>query len=269
MKPILFLFLLILASACKSDKATPAEPGLQVLEAPTPSTEKRALPESLTAVLKAHGGLDRWKKQRTLVYEIPKGDLIETHTIDLWNRWDRIDAGAYSMGNDGKGTWLFDPETTYQGNPDFYHNLMFYFYAMPFVLADPGIIYSETPALEFEGVAYPGIRIAYESEVGTSPEDEYFLHYNPDSGTMAWLGYTVTYGKEGPSDDIHWIRYDDWAEVNGLLLPRSTSWYTYEGRQIKALRSTVRFRDIRISEDPTDPTFFLKPESLSYYSPEP
>ena len=53
---------------------------------------------------------------------------------------------------------------------------MFYFYAMPFILADDGIIYEDVAALKFEGKSYPGIKISYESGVGESPEDEYILY---------------------------------------------------------------------------------------------
>lgn len=269
MKYTLIILLVTLFMACKQDKTAQPSPEKEVMQEQAPQAGIHGLPEALTAILEAHGGLDKWKRQRTLIYEMPKGDVTETHTIDLWNRWDRIDAGAYSMGNDGQGTWLQDPGSAYTGNPDFYHNLMFYFYAMPFVLADPGIVYSEAPDLEFQGVAYPGIRIAYESGVGTSPEDEYFLHYDPQTRRMAWLGYTVTYGKGEPSDNIKWIRYDDWTPVNGLVLPRSISWYAYEGREIGELRNTVPFQAIRISETATPAAFFAKPESLSYYNPKP
>ena len=67
----------------------------------------------------------------------------------------------YSIGFDGKDVWKLDPKDTYKGDAVFYHNLFFYFYAMPFIVADNGIIYSETPNLEFDGVSYPGVRISY------------------------------------------------------------------------------------------------------------
>ena len=264
-----FLLSTLLLAACKSDKnAEPQSDGTRQ-EVNTREVKTDPLPEALTEILNAHGGLDQWNKQRTLSYKLPKGDITETHTIDLWNRWDRIEAGQYSMGYDGKGTWLQNPEAAYEGNPEFYHNLFFYFYAMPFVLADPGIVYSEAPDLEFDGKTYPGIRIAYENEVGTSPEDEYYLHYDPASGQMAWLGYTVTYGTGASSDDIHWIRYDDWDYLNDLLLPQSISWYNYEGRNIKDLRNTMEFKDIRISEEATDRGFFAKPDTLTYFQARP
>ncbi len=265
MKYPVLLLVVALFFSCKPEKKARTDSEPKVTQVQAPEEKSDPLPKKILKVLESHGGLDRWKKQRTLAYDLKKGAITETHTIDLWNRWDLIDAGVYRMGNDGTGTWLDNPEAAYEGNPDFYHNLMFYFYAMPFVLADPGILYSEAPAIEFEGVTYPGIRIAYEGGVGTSPEDEYFLHYEPESHRMAWLGYTVTYGSDGPSENVKWIRYDDWKTTGGLLLPSSISWYTYEGRDIKELRSTVDFENIRISQEAKDPEFFSKPESVPYY----
>ena len=66
-------------------------------------------------------------------------------------------------------------KTAYEGNPKFYYNLMFYFYAMPFILADDGIKYTDAEPLVFEGKSYPGIKISYEAGVGESPEDEYVI----------------------------------------------------------------------------------------------
>lgn len=225
-------------------------------------------PEALNRVFKAHGGLDAWKAQRTLTYVMPKETLSETHTIDLKTREDRIDTDAYSIGFDGERTWILDPDGTYDGNPEFYHNLMFYFYAMPFVLADPGINYGSAPDLEFEGKAYPGIRISYGEGVGITPEDEYYLHYDPDTGQMAWLGYTVTYRTGEPSDNVKWIRYDNWQPVEGVLLPASISWYDYKGRQIGDRRNTVPFEQVSLEETARPDGFYQKPEGAEFFKKE-
>ncbi len=265
--PVILLFVLLSALSCKSESrnATPDEPNSSV--GPPLAGAGKNYPAELSTVFKAHGGLDAWKSKRTLIYDIPKGSVTETHTIDLQHRLDRIDTEAFSMGYDGKGTWILDPKGAYEGNPEFYHNLMFYFYAMPFVLADPGIQYTKTPDLEFEGKSYPGLRISYGDGVGTSPEDEYFIHYDRETGRMEWLGYTVTYHSGQKSDNVKWIRYDDWDSFDGLILPRSISWYNYQGRTIEDLRNTVRFENIRISELQTDPERFRMPEKASYFKP--
>ena len=216
-------------------------------------------PEMLLKVFDAHGGIDSWKKMKNLVYEIPKSDFSEVHTINLYSRKDRVDTPAYSMGYDGNDVWLLDPDSKYSGDPVFYHNLMFYFYAMPFVLADKGIVYTETEALEFEGKLYPGIGIGYEQNIGTTPKDEYYIHFDPESYQMTWLGYTVTYRTGQKSDTVKWIRYDNWQEIEGVILPSSITWHEFEGRTIKEARSTVVFDNVVLSTTAKEAAFFEKP----------
>lgn len=223
-------------------------------------------PEALQKIFKTHGGLKVWREQKTLQYVIPKPDNPETHIIDLHSRKDRIETPNYDMGFDGNRPWILNKTKEYQGNVEFYHNLMFYFYAMPFVLADDGIYYGEAKPLEFEGKRYPGIRISYGADVGTSPKDEYFVHYDPETYQMQWLGYTVTYRTQEKSDNIKWIRYNDWGNYAGLNLPTSISWYNYEGMDIKDLRNTVPFEGILLSTESQPDGFYEKPEEAEFYS---
>lgn len=254
------LLLLLFVIGCKQQpKMAIEEP---IAEAET--EEMPSFPKELESIFQAHGGLELWRKQQTLEFTIPKGENPETHVIDLWSRNEKISTPKYTMGFDGK-TWLTDTEDTYKGNPEFYHNLMFYFYAMPFVLADDGINYDVTEQLQFDGKNYPGIQISYNDGVGTSPKDEYYLHYDPETYEMVWLGYTVTYRTGEDSDTIKWIRYNDWATFDGLVLPRSISWYNYEGREIKDLRNTVTFENVGLSEESNPASFYSKPENGKYW----
>ncbi|NJB72287.1 hypothetical protein GGR42_002778 [Saonia flava] len=217
-------------------------------------------PDKLIKVFKSHGGLQKWKEKRTLSFDIDKPENPETHIVDLFSRKDKIETRNYTMGFDGGQVWLLDGKESYKGDPVFYHNLMFYFYAMPFVLADKGIVYGETENLSFEGREYPGISISYSQGIGTSYKDEYFIHYNPDTYQMEWLGYTVTYRTGEKSDNIKWIRYNDWLRVDGVELPKSITWYKYEGKNIKEAVNTVSFENVSLSVDKMPVHFYEKPE---------
>ena len=172
------LFLLLLSSCENSSDQ---------IASSAPSTSENKFPEALQKVFAKHGGLGIWESMNTLSYEIEKERGNEKQIIDTKDRRERIEGANFITGFDGKDIWL-EADTSYKGNAIFYHNLMFYFYAMPFVIADDGINYSETEPLEFEGKNYPGIRISYDAGVGVSPEDEYFVHYDPETHQMAWLG---------------------------------------------------------------------------------
>ena len=258
---IIFFALLVLVISCKEgSRITESEPTTK-----TKIQAENPYPETLQRIFEAHGGLGLWKKQRTLTYMIPKTENPEIHITDLYSRMDKIETPNYDMGFDGNRPWLLNKEKAYEGNVEFYHNLMFYFYAMPFVLADDGIRYDEAEALDFEGKSYPGIQITYGADVGTSPKDEYYIHYHPETGEMAWLGYTVTYRTGEDSDNIKWIRYDDWGTFNGLKLPNTISWYNYEGRDIKDLRNTVKFEGVNVSTEAKPKGFYNKPEAGEYF----
>ena len=219
-------------------------------------------PESLNKVFDNHGSLATWKKMNTLSYEIVKEEGNEKQTIDLSSRSEVIAGVNFKSGYDGNEYWV-EADTTYKGNPKFYTNLMFYFYAMPFVLADEGIIYTPADTLNFEGVDYPGYRISYGESVGISPGDEYFIHYDSKTNEMAWLGYTVTYFSGEPSKKISWIRYNDWKKFNDLKLPNSLTWYKVEEGKITEPRNTRNFEKVSITELENKPSVYSKTEGAT------
>lgn len=258
MKKTTILLTVLTILACKqSPKSEEKEPQVTMQG----KMDQHAFPEALSKVFDAHGGLEPWKKQRTLSYVLPNPELPETHTIDLWSRKDRVDTDQFSLGFDGVQVWLLDSQKNYKGDAAFYHNLMFYFHAMPFVLADDGIVYTAAEDLEFEGKSYPGLKIGYENGVGASSKDEYFIHYDPETHQMAWLGYTVTYMSGENSDNFRWIRYHDWQPVNGMLLPKAITWYNYEGRTLLDARDTLIFENVMLSKEPKTDGFYDKPQA--------
>lgn len=253
------LILLVLFFSCKEkSKEVPSEvtamPEVQV------SSEANKYPEALNKVFDAHGGLQNWRSKRTLEFEIPKPEARERHTVDLYSRKDKIALPEATLGYDGENLWLLDEAKTYKGNVALYHNLMFYFYAMPYVFADNDINYKKAEDLVFKGKTYPGVHISYNDGVGASSKDEYYLHYDPETYQMAWLGYTFTYGTDEPSDDVRWIRYEDWMSVSDLVLPKAITWYVYEGRVMRAPKRTVSFENVTVSEIAKPDGFFKKPE---------
>ena len=259
MRKIVFLVAFISVLACKEHVKIEAKEELQIKQI----TTVKEFPKELMKIFDAHGGLNSWKSQRTLRYNLPKPDAIETHVIDLISRKDKITTSNFSMGFDGNDVWLLDANEDYQGDPIFYHNLMFYFYAMPFVFADDGIQYDTTTNLEYKGVSYPGIQISYDNGVGTSPKDDYYIHYHPETYQMQWLGYTVTYKSGEASNNVKWIRYNEWEDVNGIILPKAITWHNYEGKEIKEERSTVAFENRTLSKERMASNFFQKPNGAT------
>ncbi|GAA0878527.1 hypothetical protein GCM10009119_14950 [Algoriphagus jejuensis] len=215
-------------------------------------------PEELVKVLNAHGGLEKWDEMKTLQYTIPKEGADEVHTIDLHSRMDRVESPAYAIGFDGTAAWSKDKAEEYKGDPAFRHDLMFYFYAMPFVLADEGINYRTTEPLVYEGTSYPGIEITFNGGVGSSPSDVYILYYDPSDYKMAWLGYKATFGKELKPGPPSVIKYDQWTDVSGVTLPTSIAWQKIEEGEIVGERNRVDFTGITLTKESKPSSFYSK-----------
>jgi hypothetical protein len=214
-------------------------------------------PDPISKVFDAHGGIDIWNRFNGMYYEIEKPVFNERHTINLKSRKSVINAEHFMLGFDGTGVWLKEIDSvTFKKNPRFSYNLMFYFYAMPFILGDDGINYSKAPSLQWEGIDYPGILISYEAGIGESPEDEYILYYHPVSYEMTWLAYTVTYFSNEKSKEFHFIKYNDWQTVEGVYLPQTLQWYNYENNQPTKLRNTVRFVNVKLTDHIPDDQIF-------------
>lgn len=265
MKKILFsLLAATLLIACKNEpkQSTETEQETTAVQ----EIDLSAYPAALQEVFAAHGGLGTWNEMQSLTFTMPNDAGDEVHTTDLKSRDILIETDNYQIGAENSKVWLAQDSTYYpKERARFYHNLMFYFYAMPFILADDGIIYSEAPALEKDGVTYPGIKIGYESNVGDSPDDEYVLYYHPETKKMEWLSYTVTYGKDSKSTNFKFIKYNKWQEVDGVMLPEELTWYNAEGGSPTTARGAPRvFTRVDMDSADMGTSFYSKPQNGIY-----
>jgi len=245
---------------CKQQ--TKSQEETTVPEAPQESiVEDRSknFPKEIAAVFAAHGGIQAFDKMNTLIFELEKEDGNEKHTTDLKTRHARIETNKFSLGFDGKEAWLKQEDSTsFKGDPRFYHNLMFYFYAMPFVLGDDGITYEKAEELKVGEVSYPGYKISYGDGVGDSPKDNYFIYYDKDSSKMKYLGYTVTFFSKEVSEKVSLIEYSDWNDVNGLLLPKTLKWRDYKDGVVGEVKSERNFVNASASQEKSSASLFKK-----------
>jgi hypothetical protein len=220
--------------------------------------KKEHFPTALGKVFEKHGGIEKWRKANTLSFN--KGE--EAHTVDLHSRKTVVHSPKYSLGFNGKDIWISKQDSTaFKGNPAFYYNLYFYFYAMPFVLADEGIMYEETTPLVFENKEYPGVKISYQTNVGSSPEDNYFIYYNPETYQMEWLRYSATFFSKKKANSFNVIRYNDWTTVDGFVLPKSLTWYQKNDKGWPTIPrgAAVEFTLPIVREAKLQDSFFEKP----------
>ena len=217
-------------------------------------------PDKLNSMFAAHGTYEYWDTMNQLSFDLlKKGGTTETHLVDLKSRKTLISSSKFTIGFDGDEVWMNAEGKFPIERARFYHNLYFYFYAMPFVLGDPGIMYTKVKNLSFENQEYSGYKITYGSAIGDSPDDNYFVYYDKKSQQMAWLGYTVTYGDDKPSTEIHYIKYSNWQKVNGLLLPKKLQWYDSENNLPVTPSNSANFENISVSDKMIEASRFSKP----------
>lgn len=259
-----YTFLLLLAISmfsCKNE-AKKATVNPEIISEKTVTTPAKNYPEALVKVFDAHGGLDTWNSMQSLAYtQIKEGGDVSTIT-NLKNRNIVVDMPDHTIGSNGSDVWLNSKnDKAFKGKPRFFYNLMFYFYAMPFVLADDGIIYGDADPLTFEGVTFPGIKISYQNGVGESSGDDYVLYYNPETYKMEWLGYTVTFFSNEKSSELHFRRYTAWQNVNGLELTEAMVGYKSEKNVPTEAGREDKFANVKISNEAPDSNLFEVPET--------
>lgn len=251
MKKLTYLAIFAMAIACQpTSQKESAETEAPAYEAPAHHTA------SLTKVFDAHGGYEQWSKMKSLSYL--KGE--ESTITNLQNRKIRLESPKQTIGFDGQEVWV-TPDSVETGRARFYHNLFFYFYAMPFVVGDPGAFYEDVEPMDLNGKTYNGIKVSYGENVGDAPDDNYIIWYDQETGKMEWLMYTVTYRSGEPSDRFSLIKYGDWAEFSGLVLPTSMQWFQYDGESVGDPRGEATvFQNIEISTEAPDENLFVMPE---------
>ena len=242
---------------CTSSTSEQDVPSSLVNEKETKSTDKQ-YPKALDYVFKAHGGINVWNGYKTLSYDMVKADKLEHQIVDLESRKVRIEQEKFTIGFNGQDVWVTQKDTnTFAGDARFYHNLYFYFFAMPFVLGDDGIVYDEVSPLEVDGATYPGIKISYNDGVGDSSKDNYFLYYNPKTYQAEWLGYTVTYFDGKPSQEIHYLNFEQWKNVQEIRLPEVLTWYKIDATTgEKTSRGSMRFENVKLNKESKEVQFY-------------
>ncbi|SEL85295.1 hypothetical protein SAMN04487910_3480 [Aquimarina amphilecti] len=259
-KIILSTLVLSVLFSCKETPKTEKEVIVEEKEEVAIVDRSKDFPTDIASVFKAHGGIQSFDEKNSLVFELANPEGNEKHTTDLKTRHARIETDKFQLGFDGKEAWIEQDSTYFKGNPRFYHNLMFYFYAMPFVLGDDGISYDKVEDLKVGETSYPGYKISYGEAIGDSPKDNYFVYYDNESYRMKYLGYTVTYFSKESSEKISLIEYSDWNDVDGLLLPKTLKWREYQDGVVGEVKSERNFVNASASSEKMDFTIFSKPK---------
>ncbi len=223
---------------------------------------KKSPPASLEAVLEAHGGLNTWNKYHQVEYDLyVNGEFVDHQLIDLKTRKVRITNEQYTIGFDGKEVWVTPDKSAYSGNSArFYHNLQFYFFGIPFVLADPGTHHEMLEPRVFKDDTYQVVKTSFGSNVGDAPEDYYLTYAGPETHKLKLLLYTVTYFSGEAKEKFNARSFDALQEVDGLLVPAKMTSYQWKNGALGEKRKETEFRNVRFSKQAPDQSLFAMPE---------
>jgi len=250
MKNLIVLFALVLLIGCQPNQSAESSK-----ETSTQAPETSHHSENISKIFEAHGGFDKWATMKQLSYM--KGG--ESTVTNLVNRKIRLESEKQTIGFDGEKVWVA-PDTVDASRSRFYHNLYFYFYAMPFVVGDAGAFYEDVEPMEIKGSTHKGVKVTYGEGVGDSPDDFYIIWFDPETYRMEWLMYTVTYRSGEANENYRLIKYDQWGEFEGISLPTTIQWHTYEEGVVGDVRNEVLFEDIKLTQEAPSEDLFEMPE---------
>ncbi len=220
-------------------------------------------PPLFQQALQAHGGFSTWQQQKQLKFDVYAGDsLIDHQMIALGPRKTMVQNEQYQIGYNGKDVWVMPDRAAYSGpSARFYHSLQFYFFALPFVFADPGIQYKSLGKKDFQGTPYDVLQISYKQGVGDASQDQYLCYFDSQNHQLKLLLYTATYFSGKASQDFNARLYETWQKVDGLLVPEKVISYVWNDGTLGKERNVTYYKNVAFSDIAPDDSLFAAPES--------
>ncbi len=226
----------------------------------------------LEACYEAHGGLEKWRAEGRvrfdLVWKSKKGEMKDTHLFDLHSRRGVITAEAYQLGVGADGeVWVTPtPEALGGRPPRFYLWTPFYFFAMPFVFADPGAKHESLGRKTFRGEECDAVKVTFEKGVGDTPDDYYVAYIDAKTHRLQLVYYIVTYaslrqGKPLAELGEHALVFEEWQPADELLVPMRAAIFDWkDGATQGEPLGTLEFSHVDYSPARPAVEMFAKPD---------
>ena len=283
MRPLSAILLLLLTAGCATEPTPATDPPAEsvALAAPTQEEVDARVSEArerlvsseagrrVWAAIDAHGGLARWYGNGPLHfrYRYERGGdqpAIDTEqTVDTWSSRARhvvMPDSTASFGWTGDVAWVQPAGAELPTNARFWSLTPYYFVAMPFVLADPGVNLALDRQMTAEGETYDLVRVTFDAGTGDAPDDYYVLLLDPATDRVGGVRYVVSYPgffPEGGATPEKLMLYDGAQTASGITLQegfRSFAW-TDDGVGEPAAQGTVS--EVRFVPDAPDDLFAM------------
>jgi len=224
----------------------------------------------LDRAFEAHGGVTKWKTFGSVEFDqtwsSAKGVKKDNQLFDLRSRDGLITSDAYTLGASGGEVWIKPALDALGGTPPrFYMWTPFYFFGMPFVFADPGVVQESLGKKMFQDQEFDAVKVTFKKGTGDSSEDYYIAYLDSKSGQMKLVSYVVTYAalrKDKPMDQLepHALVFEEWQDANGLRVPKRAKFYNWKNENIEGEPlGVMEFSNVNFSEKASDAAKFAKP----------
>ena len=245
------LALALLLAACTTEPTPLADEPAAALARPSEAAVAERVAEAaerleatdagrlVLAATEAHGGLAQWYRSGPVHfryrYERGGGEPpIDTEqTVDTWSARARhtvMPDGTAEFGWTGDAAWTRPAGAQLPTNARFWSLTPYYFAAMPFVLADPGVNLDAAGHMTAEGRTYDLVRASFDAGTGDAPDDYYVLLLDPETRRVGGVRYVVSYPgfyPEGEASPERLMLYDGTQSASGITLQegfRSFAW---------------------------------------------
>lgn len=204
----------------------------------------------------------QWETQEVVSFQTGQGPMQYDHLVDLKSRKVLLTrADSVSLGFDGEDVWVAPSKSALSlgGRPPrFFYNLPFYFFAIPYVYLDDGVIVDSPLKKKFGGRLYDMIRVTFKPGVGDTPKDEYLNYFDPTTQELKFLLYTVTYYSGKANEDYYATIYDTWQLVDGVKVPEQVS-YAFLKDDSLDVYMTTRYSSVTFSKKSPPIHLFERP----------
>jgi hypothetical protein len=251
-----------MAGGCQSD--SPADE----VAAPNEADAARARLEAseggrlVLRAIEAAGGIELWFDTPTSAYgweySNTGSDIRFKSFMVADNRTRQVYHRLVSLGTpqaptpmegrfawDGNEAWI-QPAEIDAINPRFWATTGYYFSSIPFVLADPGVVYELLPDEELDGEMHNMVRVGYEAGIGDA-SDTYTLYMDKETDRVEAIRYTVTFGGR-PARGETLMYYRDYVTVDGLTVPTHLVGYSFVGGERGEARNEAWVTDISFTQ---------------------
>ncbi len=225
------------------------------------------------AAIEAHGGLERWYANGPLRFRyryerLSGGTPIETEQIiDTWSsraRHTLMSDTMVSFGWTGENAWVAGTDSLPM-NARFWSLTPYYFVAMPFVLADPGVRLETAGQMEAEGTTYDLVHVTFAPGTGDAPDDYYYLLLDPETRRVGGVRYVVSYPgffSEGGTSPERLMLYDGAQTASGITLQRGFRSFAWTDAGAGEPSASGTLTEVRFVPDAPDSLFAI-PEGPS------